>query len=907
MADPFASKSNKPSDTSNWQSNVQHRTTTETLRLGETDSGTNSSGTATAISQRKKPCSFQITSVIVGRVNNDGGDDSADDLDESHADDISDVIDSSRITDNETPSYSEDTSYSKEDNIFFNVSNPLCTAPVIPTSAQYGLAIVSPGSGTTPGFNASTPNSGGVVDVNLAVVNPSAVGLDLVNSNKLHEQEHKDMQSTTGRNDRFKVVKIESTEPFKRGRWSCMDFLDSANQSQFNNQQQQSMNVPAPSTGTQYTSDPATVADFRTEQSITNGHVNTVNSYQQPQQTQSMPPQQLAQNLAQNNQVHVPQSQTQYYSVPQQQVQTQQVQQPQVQQQQVQQPQVQQPQVQQQQVPQQQVQQPQVQQPQVQQTQVQQPQQVLAQTNVTQIPASQPSVVNQQQYITQPQQLSTQQPQQLPQQQMQQALQQQIQTQQQQLQQPLQQCQPQPQPQPQVQPAVSVQQSQYNVQQTQQNLQQQALQQQQQNLQQQNLQQQQQQMSVPGMIVQPVGSVASSATGTYVVSQQSAVSAQSMQPTMSMQSSQNQIQPMNITTVQGQMLSQTGQASSNSSNIVSQVPYNSGSTSFTSTSSSLMQPQYVGQSQTFSTQSSQQHIIPQQPQVQQQPQSQPQLQQQPQPQAQPQQRQSAGLSMYTSVCSSNMSVPPICYATPMTQAQANVQGQSYSTQPTSVMNTLPTQGQSYSGQLSQVISSNLPSQSQSYVSYSSSSAPAVSSQNYVGQQSQINSSQGSQGQSYGQTGPRLPTSIVQGSQSFSSQQTQTTYTQPVQQTHNQAYVQQNQTQRQSNLQQQSQSFHTPSPSRPYVTQQPSSYSAVASNQNVVYTQNVAGMSNTQQNYAMSMPSSPASVSQQPIYPTSQVTTASSSSTMEHRPHSHSPSYVPTSVAAGVTSITLQIS
>lgn len=30
----------------------------------------------------------------------------------------------------------------------------------------------------------------------------------------------------TGTKERFKVVKIESTEPFKRGRWTCMDYLD---------------------------------------------------------------------------------------------------------------------------------------------------------------------------------------------------------------------------------------------------------------------------------------------------------------------------------------------------------------------------------------------------------------------------------------------------------------------------------------------------------------------------------------------------------------------------------------------------------------------------------------------------------------------------------------------------------
>jgi hypothetical protein len=33
-------------------------------------------------------------------------------------------------------------------------------------------------------------------------------------------------QDPDHKNERFKVVKIESTEPFKRGRWMCMDYLD---------------------------------------------------------------------------------------------------------------------------------------------------------------------------------------------------------------------------------------------------------------------------------------------------------------------------------------------------------------------------------------------------------------------------------------------------------------------------------------------------------------------------------------------------------------------------------------------------------------------------------------------------------------------------------------------------------
>jgi hypothetical protein len=95
------------------------------MRLGETEKSVihPTSLISSTPNQRKKTPSFQITSVTVGsRTSNDGGDDSADDLDESHTDDMSDVVDNSRITDieNETPSYSEDT-FSKED-VFFNTS-----------------------------------------------------------------------------------------------------------------------------------------------------------------------------------------------------------------------------------------------------------------------------------------------------------------------------------------------------------------------------------------------------------------------------------------------------------------------------------------------------------------------------------------------------------------------------------------------------------------------------------------------------------------------------------------------------------------------------------------------------------------------------------------------------------------
>lgn len=219
MADNVHRKSHRLSDGSRKISNPVHRTTTETIRLGEIDRhhqpvtliAPSSVQTATGNQcNRKKTSSFQITSVTVGcRMSNDAGEDSNDDLDESHTEDNS--VEHSRITDLdiETPSYSEDT-FSKEENVFFNTSNAaLSTAPVIPTSSQYGLAIV--------------PSEGGNVSNS---VNDSNINtLDITSVTDKQDADLREVHSH-GRNERFKVVKIESTEPFKRGRWTCMDYLD---------------------------------------------------------------------------------------------------------------------------------------------------------------------------------------------------------------------------------------------------------------------------------------------------------------------------------------------------------------------------------------------------------------------------------------------------------------------------------------------------------------------------------------------------------------------------------------------------------------------------------------------------------------------------------------------------------
>lgn len=171
-----------------------------------------------ALSASRKPktdSSFEITSVTMGKrltkvKPEHRGEESADDLDESHTDDNSRVTD----IDTETPSASDDTSFSKEEVYFAN--NALSsTAPVIPTSSQYGLVVVEPLGGPTLGEALQN------MQVNLTdnIIN-------VVTSLDGQKKGDEDLKDSQQRSERFKVVKIESTEPFKRGRWVCMDYLD---------------------------------------------------------------------------------------------------------------------------------------------------------------------------------------------------------------------------------------------------------------------------------------------------------------------------------------------------------------------------------------------------------------------------------------------------------------------------------------------------------------------------------------------------------------------------------------------------------------------------------------------------------------------------------------------------------
>lgn len=89
------------------------------------------------------------------------------------------------------------------------VATTSSTANVIPTSPQYGVAII---------------------ETEVATTSASTTAFSEVVAEATAKLEDKDAaHSTPSRtNDRFKVVKIASLEPFKRGRWKCMDYVDEA-------------------------------------------------------------------------------------------------------------------------------------------------------------------------------------------------------------------------------------------------------------------------------------------------------------------------------------------------------------------------------------------------------------------------------------------------------------------------------------------------------------------------------------------------------------------------------------------------------------------------------------------------------------------------------------------------------
>lgn len=153
----------------------------------------------------KKKSSFQITSVVDRPDRSSSGFDSVDDLDdtcETHTEDVSsDLMDLSK-TDIEPDVYSsEETTPS-----FINEEVPKDTVKVSHAQSKSNHVQAAP--------TASTPESQPLPQTQPHPQHPTPT-----------PQPPKPIDHPS----RFKVVKIESQEPFTRGRWTCLDFLDPHN------------------------------------------------------------------------------------------------------------------------------------------------------------------------------------------------------------------------------------------------------------------------------------------------------------------------------------------------------------------------------------------------------------------------------------------------------------------------------------------------------------------------------------------------------------------------------------------------------------------------------------------------------------------------------------------------------
>ncbi|GJQ67101.1 hypothetical protein Trydic_g21976 [Trypoxylus dichotomus] len=189
-------------------------TTSESLRLfdAETISTTTVTHVAETLTQSKS--SFVVTNVV-----SSAGIDSPED--ESHSEEIS------RITDLETPSYSEET-YSKDvdDEILpgaavVNVGeeNPVPFDVLIAAKSEQ-----SPESVSTNPF--ALENQTSIIEV--TTVQQTVT----INTPSTSTETHQDRDIFVAKCNRsigrFQVVKVESIEPFYRGRWTCHDYLDNS-------------------------------------------------------------------------------------------------------------------------------------------------------------------------------------------------------------------------------------------------------------------------------------------------------------------------------------------------------------------------------------------------------------------------------------------------------------------------------------------------------------------------------------------------------------------------------------------------------------------------------------------------------------------------------------------------------
>lgn len=207
--------------------NVVHRTTSETIRLGESEKILNNPSSRQILTispPLRKPasCSFQITNVSLTNL----GEDSADELelDESYTDDIS------RVTDNETPSYSEESREANEA-LISNISSMTTTVTV--TSEEAGCALFRNERESVTNLSVSTvPNDSESVSECLSEYKQNSASTDSIHIN-LDKKSDSNSPCASFKSGsvpipgtRFAKVKVETTKPFRRGRWLCMDYFD---------------------------------------------------------------------------------------------------------------------------------------------------------------------------------------------------------------------------------------------------------------------------------------------------------------------------------------------------------------------------------------------------------------------------------------------------------------------------------------------------------------------------------------------------------------------------------------------------------------------------------------------------------------------------------------------------------
>ena len=259
--------------------NVVHVTATETYR---TDNSpvmiVNPAQTQMSSVASKKASSFQITSVTENknpRLNSEPGDESEDnDLEESRTEDTTDTSDTKYIS--EKAGESSDLGTPNHETIKFTCNINAIPSPIIPSaSGKYGVTIVT--------TDMCDPSASVLTNT---TVNVPAELTDLASEIPRKPGSMDDMSEWKSK---FKIVKIERTEPYKRGRWECMDFLDQgpANQSSNTTTQKaetKTVDSTIPSTGT--LSGIPQAKEMKTETHAENQQANPIYyAHQQPAST----------------------------------------------------------------------------------------------------------------------------------------------------------------------------------------------------------------------------------------------------------------------------------------------------------------------------------------------------------------------------------------------------------------------------------------------------------------------------------------------------------------------------------------------------------------------------------------------------------------------------------------------